>query len=425
MRSTAKQRAPALAWLVIVVVSACAPGSAVSPNDDGPHADRRGGEEETDGGLGGTGILGEITGFGSVIVNGVRVETAPTDTVASVLGPAPAATLELGEIVIVRAKGAPDALRAETLARYIPVVGPISAIDHGARRLTMIGVDVSAPADVRVRDQLGRPIDFAQLNVGDHTAVSGFWNGEIVMARHIRVVPGDAPESVTGAVERGESGALSIGGVPIATDAATPDAVALTGLGVYRDGALEAASFAVETATPLAPGVSTLSVQGYPVRGGGNGDAFVLSGDPGVAVATAREGRLGVFEGVAALAAGLSRGALGEAGAASENRSGEALRARVETIRETLEAAGVDPDAVRDRAAERVERARANGGRGFGLGAAAAAREASGDGAAKGAGDAEGAGDAAADGQESGDRGRSRERGGRGPGRGDRAGRAP
>ena len=56
-----------------------------------------------EGGLGGTGIVGTLMGFGSLIVNGFRVETDAATAYSSTLGPFEPEALAVGQSLTIEA----------------------------------------------------------------------------------------------------------------------------------------------------------------------------------------------------------------------------------------------------------------------------------------------------------------------------------
>lgn len=255
-------------------------------------------EEETDGGLGGTGILGAITGFGSIHVNGLRVVTPEDLEVASAAGPAGLAALREGDVVIAVAEEGADGLTARRIARYLPVVGPIDAVEAGSMRVMGVAVDLTEIGEVRGR--AGETLGLAALAPGREVAVSGFWDGGRVVARAVDLVDPATPESVTGAVSRAGGAIRGVGGLGVVAES-DPGGEALTAIGRYDGRRIVAGRMTADLATPRAPEVARLSVQGFAAEAGGE---TVLSGDPAIALDGAEPGGFGQFEGAVGGAVG-------------------------------------------------------------------------------------------------------------------------
>jgi hypothetical protein len=119
-------------------------------------------------------VVGPITGFGSIIVNGVHYNV---DKAAVVVDgdPATPSDLQLGQVVTV--VGERDASGSTGTANQVlfqtNVRGSISALDTAASAITVLGQTVTAGSST-VFDLTGVPNSFGSLRVGDLVSVSGF-----------------------------------------------------------------------------------------------------------------------------------------------------------------------------------------------------------------------------------------------------------
>lgn len=116
-------------------------------------------------------VSGPITGFGSVIVGGVRFDDT-TATVADAEGDTRSRDdLKLGMTITVR--GTPIASDGSSAATSIvigsAIVGPVSAIDSGAATLTVLGQPVDVLTTTVFDEHLGGAL--AALSVGDAVEV--------------------------------------------------------------------------------------------------------------------------------------------------------------------------------------------------------------------------------------------------------------
>jgi hypothetical protein len=134
-------------------------------------------DEDEDYGIGGTGIVaqniaseavgvvGEITGFGSIFVNGIEVED-DASTIISVNGRKVSShEFEIGEVVEVLTRDEHAVTGAVLINVRHEVIGPISEIDRSGKRLTVLNQNVlfrSLPEDIES---------------GDFVSVSGFRDG--------------------------------------------------------------------------------------------------------------------------------------------------------------------------------------------------------------------------------------------------------
>jgi hypothetical protein len=86
-------------------------------------------------GIGGTGIVGVVTGFASICVNGLHIAYDPALLVAFADGPATPAALRVGQVVVVQASGPKAALRARHIAVRHELAGPVEAVDETGLRI--------------------------------------------------------------------------------------------------------------------------------------------------------------------------------------------------------------------------------------------------------------------------------------------------
>ena len=154
---------------------------------------------------------GTITGFGSVIVNGVRFDTSgATITIDGAVGTE--ADLAVGQIVVVRGTLDPDGTSgtASTVDFDDAVEGPIESIDLGNDSMVVLGQTVFVTADTSFEDDID-PAGLDGLNVGDIVEVSGYLdaNGDIA-ATHIELEdPGDEFE-VTGFAQNVDTAVMTL-----------------------------------------------------------------------------------------------------------------------------------------------------------------------------------------------------------------------
>jgi hypothetical protein len=155
---------------------------------------------------GNTGIVGEITGFASVCLNGVEVAYDPA-TAINIDGQAePPTALRAGQVAAVTAgpdADARDGLLAAVVSIRHEVSGPVSAVD--ANTLTVAGQTVTWRSDTR---------GIRHIMPGDWIAVSGFRNhaGAIVATRIDPQTPGSV--TVHGNIAK-RKGGFWIGGLKL------------------------------------------------------------------------------------------------------------------------------------------------------------------------------------------------------------------
>lgn len=211
-----------------------------------------------EGGLGGTGIVGVVTGFGSICVNGMKVDYAPDTPVQQDGRPVPQSALAVGQVVALQAQGQGAQLRAQRIAVLDAAVGPLGAVDVASGRFTVMGETATALV----------PTDLAGLLPGQWVRVSGqrLASGEI-RATRVQATP-HASAWVSGTLSRTALGAWQVGRTPlVAGSAQLPGDTALgqeVGVhGVWNGDHLRADTIALRpTRAALGP-VSGVVLQGY------------------------------------------------------------------------------------------------------------------------------------------------------------------
>lgn len=190
-------------------------------------------------GIGGTGFVGNITGFGSICVNGARI-TYDRSTPVSVDGRgADVDALAIGQIVAAEAVFENGAWVASAIDVEHTVVGPIEAVDRAGAVLTVAGQTVRlASLD---ESALGG------LTGGAWVAVCGVRDEDgTVVASSVAVTERDADSGaetgdvrVRGVLERGDDGRLTVGGASVAgASVADGTAEKFVGREVLVEGAL-------------------------------------------------------------------------------------------------------------------------------------------------------------------------------------------
>ncbi len=163
---------------------------------------------ERPGGTGGTGIVGTITGFASICVNGQEVHYAKDVPVSENGAPASSAHLAIGQVVAVEAYGTQRGLQAGRIAILNVYEGPLTALPNASGPLRVMGQPVRLAAGARVAEGL-RP--------GEPVRVSGLRDaaGEVVASR-IERAPGLSEASAIGAIDHpGSLQGLKLG-IPVA-----------------------------------------------------------------------------------------------------------------------------------------------------------------------------------------------------------------
>lgn len=180
-------RRTALALLGSSALVACATPQIVSRDTPDPF----------EGGIGGTGIVGVLTDFGSLIVNGLKVEVTTGTRVFDTFGEVSANALAPGQSLTIYATRDRDAIVARRVQIDHAVIGTIEQTNTGAR---INGIPLEAEQNAPVR-----------LQAGQRVAVSGIWASDRLIVSRVDPVSA-GPDVVAGTLMRSSDGnALSIG----------------------------------------------------------------------------------------------------------------------------------------------------------------------------------------------------------------------
>lgn len=209
-------------------------------------------------GLGGTGIVGVVTGFGSICVNGMKVEYAPDTPVQRDGERVPHSALAVGQVVALQVSDQGQRLQAGRIAVLDAAVGPLGTVDAASGRFTVLGEAATALV----------PADLAGLKPGQWVRVSGqrLASGEI-RATRVQATP---PTSawVSGTLSRTATGAWQVGRTPLVPGSDNLPAHTTIGqevgvYGVWTGDRLQASAITLRpTRAALGP-VSDVVLQGY------------------------------------------------------------------------------------------------------------------------------------------------------------------
>lgn len=169
---------------------------------------------------------GTITGFGSIIVNGVHFETSS----ATIVVDGEVATesdLSVGDVVVIEGTLADDGVTgtASSVAFNDVVEGPVSAIDVASSTLTVLGRLVRVDADTSFDDRIS-PASLEGLSIDDVVEVAGFVLADgSISATRIEPKPPGGEFETTGTVSNLDTAAMTfeIGGLAVDYSAAMID----------------------------------------------------------------------------------------------------------------------------------------------------------------------------------------------------------
>ncbi len=238
------------------LVAACTPGGR---GDDRQLADR-----PSEGGVGGTGIVGTLTSASGLSVNGLALATSGDVSVRDAFGPRRLSDLAFGQALTVEAaEGSDGQLIARSVAVDYPLVGPIEAVDDG--RVTVLGVEVAVEEGAPLIGPAGSTFQPAP---GQRVAVSGLWRDDGVVATRLDLLE-DADQGVVVAGELKPGASPSrplIGGLELALPlgTTTPNLGSyVTAIGRRAGNTLVAERVAEGRFTGAAGPLERLSVEGY------------------------------------------------------------------------------------------------------------------------------------------------------------------
>jgi hypothetical protein len=211
-------------------------------------------------GLGGTGIVGIVTGFGSILVNGLEVALDAGTTVELGGAPATPGVLAVGQLAAIQAEGRAGALTARNVSTAPLLEGPVQAADRATGMLTVLGQRVHIGAGTLLPGK-----DFPA--VGEPVRVNGLLRGDGTLEA-ASVTGGDrsAPVRLTGVLAAQGDG-WSVAGVPVILAAGgsagnwAGQPVVVTG--TWDGSRLQAAALQPDPVAMVLARVAQVSIQGY------------------------------------------------------------------------------------------------------------------------------------------------------------------
>jgi hypothetical protein len=255
---------------LVLLIAACGGGGVFAPGQ----ADRGIGGTGigiADRGIGGTGIVGTVTAFGSVWVNGLRVEL-PTSALVRIEGqPTSVEDVRIGQVIAVTAAAAgPTGLSARVLDVRYAVAGPVERVAGGVA--TILGQRVEMDA------ALGRDV----AAPGAWVAVSGLRRPDgVVVAGRIDPWPSARGWLLRGRLEVVTPEMIRVSGLAVSrtslTGADVEAVLASDGRNVRIAGRLlgQALSVTADPINPFGATVGALSVETYTDASGAVADGLL------------------------------------------------------------------------------------------------------------------------------------------------------
>ncbi len=231
-------------------------------------------------GIGGTGIVGTITGFGSIIVNGLELEFNTSTAVVSDGRPASLQDLRIGQVVQGVARTQGGKLTLDTLDIQHAVTGPISAIDQSTQTMTVLGqrVRLNLGGDKAAADA------FKTLQAGDVVSVSGqrLADGTIIATR-VDQKHDDGRVIVRGDVSGLTATSVRIGDLTVALSPDTTVSAPKAGGRVVVSGRMINGQFAPDVVNggdllPFGANVADVSLEAYAPANAGSAGPLNIHG---------------------------------------------------------------------------------------------------------------------------------------------------
>ncbi|MBY0508797.1 MAG: hypothetical protein K2P94_01470 [Rhodospirillaceae bacterium] len=230
-------------------------------------------------GIGGTGVRGTITGFGSILVNGLKLDFDHTTTVEIDGKPASLEALKIGQIVQGVARTKDGKLNLATVEIQHAVTGPISAIDLATETLTVLGQKVR----LNLAGDKAAMAAFKTLKAGDMVDVSGLRqaDGTIIATRVDQKSDADRM-IVRGIVSAVTPTGVRVGAfdIPLTGDAAPPLKAGdrITAAGRMINGKFTTDTIAGEAPLPFDNDVVHMSLEGYAPKAAGTPGPLSIDG---------------------------------------------------------------------------------------------------------------------------------------------------
>lgn len=248
-------------------------GTGVVPTDEGVGGTGilAGGDDD---GIGGTGILGTITGFGSILANGLKVEYDDGTPLEIAGQPASAGELAIGQVVTIEAERIGTQLRARRISVQFEVTGPLGSFDLARGELSLLGQTVKLGTGAHVYDRArGQRVSVSALRTGDFIRVSGLRRGDgVIVASLLERGPPGREVQLAGPLSQVESGAFRVAGLRLGF---LPDMVVSVGKrvvvsGRWERGKLRSVRVLPESEEFFSERFEEVSVEGYATIEAGN-----------------------------------------------------------------------------------------------------------------------------------------------------------
>jgi len=226
------------------------------------------------GGIGGTGIIGAITGYGSIFVNGYEVEIPDDMAVTIKDGQTTADQLAIGQIVEIEASGDGTHVNAASVHVRHELGGTIESIDRASRTITILGqkilIDKTSINPDGTDGSSG--LAFENLKIGDRLDVSGFRRDDgTIDATRLDALPAQEADHLIAPIKKSGASGTTVGGIAIDTDpsfnpAAIEDGGEVRITGYWRGRRFRARRIRARARLQFSNRVRRLAIEGYARR---------------------------------------------------------------------------------------------------------------------------------------------------------------
>lgn len=148
-----------------------------------------------EGGIGGTGVVGTVTGFGSIVVNGMHIHYSQDQVVHTPTGNMLGQDFAIGQVVAAETVFANGRLQATKLSLQVPLSGPVEAINTQQNTIRVLGETVKLLDNIAMGTQ-----SIATIKHGQSVTVSGYRGPDGVYASRIDIAQTTSVPVISGTV---------------------------------------------------------------------------------------------------------------------------------------------------------------------------------------------------------------------------------
>ena len=163
------------------------------------------GISNNDYGISGTGIVGTISAFGSIVVNGLHIEYSKLQPLESFLGNKTAASLAIGNVVAIEADLVEGQLVARRIIEQIALSGTVESVD-----LTHSKIIVAGELVVVLPNNNGTSLMIEDINIGSQIAISGLRDSGALYASQVSPVPSHIAAFASGTITNIDEGRMTV-----------------------------------------------------------------------------------------------------------------------------------------------------------------------------------------------------------------------